>query len=337
MNIYYRIRENGKIQVIISYKLAGEWKQASQGGFDRKKDAKDWAKKKSFELMELERLNIIDSEMTLDDVFERYLDNIKLLGRAENTISAYIDAFNFFKGAFKCPISKIKKVDIVDYIVGQQQEKGFNFITYFDRLKVVFNFAINDLQVIYNNPCKGVELPRIKEDNREKFITKELFKKVLDTCKDEKIKLYFKVAYYTGMRKSEILGLNLKDLKDCVITVRNQIVKGTFKDKLKTENSYRQVPISISLYNELKSAVTDINGYIFYDLNNDSGQYHLRKYNLSMHCFRYTRTSILVSEGIDLKYISYVIGDKIDTILNTYTKLNKDNFEKSFQEIRDIK
>lgn len=337
MNVIYRERENGKIQAIISYKVAGEWKQKSKGGFERKKDAKDWAKKKSFELMELERLNVVDSEMTLDDVFERFLDNMKLIGRAENSVSAYTDAFNFFKGAFRCPISKIKKVDIVDYIVSRQREEGFNFIIYLDRLKVVFNFAIKDLQIAFINPCKGIELPRVKQDKREKFITKELFKQVIDTCKDEKLKLYFKVAYYTGMRKSEILGLNLKDLKDCVITVRNQRVNGVITDVLKTKNSYRKIPIDVDLYNALKSAITDINGYIFYDLKNESGQYHLRKYNLSMHCFRSTRTSLLVSEGIDLKYISYVIGDNIDTILKVYTKLNKDNFEKSFQEIRNVK
>lgn len=337
MNVIYRERENGKIQAIISYKVAGEWKQKSKGGFDRKKDAKDWAKKKSFELMELERLNVVDSDLTLDDVFERYINNIELMGRSKNSVQSYKHAYGFFKGAFDCPIGKIKSVDIVNYIVSRQKEGGFNYHNYFIRLKVVFNFAINDLKIIYNNPCDKVEIPRIKEDKREKFITKELFNQIIDSCKNERLKLFYKVAYYTGMRRSEILGLNVKNIKDCVITVNQQKVNGVITDKLKTKNSYRKVPIGIDLYKELKSAVTDIDGYIFYDFKKDTGHFQLSKFNVSLHCFRSTRTSLLVSAGIDLKYVSYVIGDNIETILNTYTKLNKDNFEKSFQEIRDIK
>lgn len=336
MNVIYRERENGKIQAIISYKQGGLWKQKSKGGFDKKKDAKDWAKKKSFELMELERLNVVDSDMTLDDVFERYIDNIELMGRAKNTILSYKHSYDFFKGVFDCPIGKIKSVDIVNYIVSRQKEDGFNYKNYFTSLKVVFNFAINDLKIIYNNPCNKVEIPQIKEDKREKFITKELFKQIIDTCKNERLKLFYKTAYYTGMRKSEILGLNLSDIKDCVITVKRQKVNGVITDKLKTKNSYREIPIDIDLYKELKASITDINGYIFYDFKKDFGYKHLSKFGVSMHCFRSTRTSLLVSAGIDLKYISYVIGDNIETVLKVYTKLNKDNFEKSFQEIRNV-
>lgn len=336
MNVIYRERENGKIQAIISYKQSGLWKQKSKGGFERKKDAKDWAKKMSFELMELERLNVVDSDMTLDDVFERYIDNMELMGRADKSVLAYRDAYNFFKGVFDCPIGKIRSIDIVDYMVSRQREEGFNFITYLDRLRVVFNFAINDLQIIYTNPCKGIELPRVKQDKREKFITKELFQELLNTCKSEKLRLFFRVAYHTGMRKSEILGLNLRDVKDCVITVRQQKVDGVITNTLKTKNSYREIPIDADLYKDLKTSVTDINGYIFYDLQKDSGQYHLRKYNLSMHCFRSTRTSLLVSAGVDLKYISYVIGDNINTILKVYTKLNKDKMQDSFEQIRNV-
>lgn len=336
MNVIYRERENGKIQAIISYKVAGEWKQKSKGGFERKKEAKDWAKKKSFELMELERLNVVDSDLTLDDVFERYINNIELIGRAENTILLYKNAYSFFKGAFDCPIGKIRSVDIIDYIVVKQKESGFNYKDYLTRLKAVFNFAINDLQIIYSNPCVKVEIPRIKEDTREKFITKELFNEIIDSCSDERLKLFYKTAYFTGMRRSEILGLNVKNIKDCVITVNQQRVNGVITDELKTKNSYRKVPINIDLYRELKSAITDIDGYIFFGFKKDTGRFHLNKFNVSMHCFRSTRTSLLVSAGIDLKYISFVIGDNIETVLRVYTKLNKDNFESSFDKIRSL-
>lgn len=336
MNVIYRERENGKIQVIISYKVAGEWKQKSQGGFDRKKDAKDWAKKKSFELMELERLNVVDSDMTLDDVFERYIDNLKLLGRAQRTIDGHVSAYNFFKGAFDCPIGKIKEIDITEFMAKKREETGFGYQEYLNKLITIFNFAINNLKIIYTNPCKDIELKKVKNDKRERFITKDLFNEILKTCRRDKIKLLYETAYYTGMRKSEIYALNLKDIKDCVIKVRSQRVYKDVTGILKTDNSYREIPISVDLFNKLRSATTDMYGYIFHDVKRDTEYKHLQKFGVSMHCFRSTRTSVLVSEGIDLKFISYVIGDNISTILKTYTELNQDKLEDNFEKIRNI-
>lgn len=336
MNVIYRERENGKIQAIISYKVAGEWKQKSKGGFDRKKEAKDWAKKKSFELMELERLNVVDSEMTLDDVFERYIDNLKLLGRAQGTFNGYVTASKFFKGVFDCPIGKIKEIDITEFIGKKRAETGLSYQVYLNKLITVFNFAINNLKIIYNNPCKDIKLKKIKNDNRTKFVTEELFSQIVATCPRYKIRLLCETAYDTGMRKSEVYGLNIHYIDYCLIKVRNQRVYKDVTGVLKTENSYREIPISLELYNKLITATTDEEGYIFFDVKRDAEYYHLRKFGVSMHCFRYTRTSILVSAGIDLKYISYVIGDNISTILQTYTVLNQDKLEENFEKIRNI-
>ncbi|MDU1176400.1 MAG: Arm DNA-binding domain-containing protein, partial [Peptoniphilus harei] len=74
MNITIRQRENGKWQAIISYKdKKGKWKQKPKGGFDKRKDANQWAKAKAFELQKLEQKGILGNEYTLEEVFETYL------------------------------------------------------------------------------------------------------------------------------------------------------------------------------------------------------------------------------------------------------------------------
>lgn len=59
MNVTVRQRENNKWQAIVSYKdKKGKWKQKSKGGFDKRKDANQWAKEMSFELQKLEKSEI---------------------------------------------------------------------------------------------------------------------------------------------------------------------------------------------------------------------------------------------------------------------------------------
>lgn len=336
MNVIYRERENGKIQAIISYKENGVWKQRSKGGFDRKKDAKDWVKNKSYEIIDLEKNNIIDSDIKLDKLFEIYIDNLEMLNKSYNTIKTFKTASNFFKESFNMPINKIRSYDITQFIVKKQKENNCNYTEYFSKLSILFNFAMNNLNIINVNPCHNIKIDKVEEDKRIKFITKDLYNKIINECDDKKLKLAYKVAYYTGMRKSEIFALNVNDIKDCIITVNNQIVSGQVTNKLKTKASHRKIPINMDLYKDLMSATIDLNGFIFYDIKQRKANIFLKKYNTSMHCFRHTRASILVSEGIDLKYISYVIGDNINTILKIYTKLNLDKIDVNFEKIRNL-
>ncbi|WP_288961805.1 site-specific integrase [uncultured Peptoniphilus sp.] len=341
MNITIRQRENGKWQAIVSYKdKKGKWRQKPKGGFDKRKDANQWAKEKYFELQRLERKGILGNSYTLREVFETYLsvmDN-KNSKDTSNTQENYGYLMKLFSDFMDKDINTIKSTELLKFIDNKRRETGHAYNSNIVTLNIVFNFAIKKLKVCENNPCDILYKDNSKKDERIKFITENFYYELLNDAKREKLKLFLRMLYETGMRISEGLGVCTQTVIDCSIKIDRQFnsKKKKITYILKTNNSYRTAPISAELYKDLKKATCDIDGRIFYDLTYDQVYYLLKKKNTSPHCFRHTRATLLVSAGIDLTIIAYIIGDKIETILNEYVERNDDRLESSYDKIRQI-
>lgn len=341
MNITIRQRENGKWQAIVSYKdKKGKWRQKPKGGFDKRKDANQWAKEKYFELLKLEKSGVLGNEYTLEEVFELYLARMEKTNDRDSssTIGTYRSCMNLFSDFLPREINSIKATELYDFVENKRKIKGNKYNTNIAILNTIFNFAIKKVRACETNPCDLLYYDRSKKDERIKFITKDLYQKILDGIKNPKIKLLIQLLYETGMRISEALGLCTQSINNMTITVERQFIrdKKILTTILKTDNSYRIVPISEDLYRQLKSATFDIQGRIFYDVTYQSIYYLLKKYNLSPHCFRHTRATILVGSGIDLTVVAQVIGDKIETILEEYVEVNEDGIDKKFDMIRAL-
>lgn len=336
MNTTIRQRENGLYQAIISYKVNGAWKQTSKGGFERVSDAKKWAKDKSFDLVEIERQGIIDSDITVGELFDVYIEDLELQGKPRNTIRSYKDTKKFYEKISLIPVSELKSHDIKRLILYKQKATGFGYKNFFIRLRGVLNFATKELKIIPTNPMYGLKIKFDFDDKRIKFITKEIYQEILDSIDAELEKLYVQVLYETGMRRGEALGITIFDIKEGQISVNKQFDE-TIKSfvKLKTKNSERIVPISTDLEKALLSQIPNIDGRIFYGFSSDKiNAKYLRPLKTSIHCFRHTFATKLVSSGIDLTIAAQIIGDDIKTVLNTYTQVNEDNKLSEFDKIR---
>lgn len=337
MNITIRQRENGKWQAIVSYKdKKGKWRQKPKGGFDKRKDANLWAKEMSFELQKLEKSGVLGSEYTLQDVFDIYVELNFPIDKNITTRQPYIQMLRFFDSFKDRNISDIKPKELLDFVSNKRKETGLTYNLNVSKLSTLFNFAIKKLRACEYNPCDILNKPTPKEDERIKFISEDLYKEILKSLKNESYKLIVRLLYETGMRISEAMGLCTQNVVSNTIKVEKQYIHefNLFTDKLKTENSYRIVPISPELFMDLKKKPVDLDGRIFYDVEAPTLRYYLRKFNTSPHCFRHTRATILVSSGIDLTVVASVIGDKIETILKTYVNVNENDIEKKFDLIR---
>lgn len=341
MNITIRQRENGKWQAIISYKdKKGKWKQKPKGGFDKRKDANQWAKAKAFELQKLENSGVLGNEYTLEEIFELYLARMEKTNSRDSssTEDTYRSCMNFFSDFMPRDINSIKASELYDFVENRRKLKGNKYNVNIAILNTIFNFAIKKVRACETNPCDLLYYDKSKKDTRIKFITEDLYQKILNSTKKPKMKLLIQLLYETGMRISEALGLCTQSINNMTITVERQFIrdKKILTTILKTDNSYRTVPISEDLYRQLKSATFDIQGRIFYDVTYQNVYYRLKKYNLSPHCFRHTRATILVGSGIDLTVVAHVIGDEIETIMKSYVEVNEDNIDKKFDMIRAL-
>lgn len=339
MNITIRQRENGKWQAIVSYKdKKGKWKQKPKGGFDKRKDANQWAKEKYFELLKLEKSGVLGNEYTLEEVFELCISTKKEYKGHSNTKDGYRAALKFFF-PFKDQIARdIKALDLQKYIEDRREVTGHLYNDYISKLRSVFNFAIEVLRACDYNPCVLLFKDDSDRDERIKFINENLYSEILKSTKKEKYKLFIRVLYETGMRFNEALGITVQNIFNCLIKIDKQYVPKikALTNKLKTKNSYRIVPISAGLYSDLKKLACDVDGRIFFDITRAKIEYILKKFKTSPHCFRHTRATILVSSGIDLTVVSQIIGDRIDTILKTYVTVNENSIENKYDLVRSL-
>lgn len=339
MNITIRQRENKKWQAIISYKdKRNKWKQKSKGGFDKRKDANLWAQEMSFELKKLEKSGVLGSEYTLQETFEIYMEVNFSDDKNITTRQPYIQMMRFFNFFKDYNIADIKPKELLDFVNSKRKETGCANNLHVEKLSTLFNFAIKKLRACEYNPCDLINKATPKEDDRIKFITEDLYKEILKAMTNDTQRLVIRLLYETGMRISEVFGLCTKNVVANTVKVEKQYIYDykLFTDKLKTKNSYRTIPISPELYRDLKKKPVDMDGRIFYDVQVPTIRYHLSKFKTSPHCFRHTRATILVSSGIDLTVVASVIGDKIETILNTYVNVNENDMEKKYDLIRQV-
>lgn len=78
----------------------------------------------------------------------------------------------------------------------------------------IFDYAVK-MQMLQNNPCKNVTLPKITAKEREVYSLEEV-QHMLDLFENEseenfKYVIFFTLAAFTGLRRGELLGLEWKD------------------------------------------------------------------------------------------------------------------------------
>jgi len=134
-------------------------------------------------------------------------------------------------------------------------------------IKEIFELAVDD-GVLNFNPALSIKL---KQDEREdiQYYTKEQVNKLLSVA-DGVIKPYLLIAFNTGMRVGEILGLQLADFKnDGFIHIKRTRTKGMIGSG-KTNNAIRKVPYPSFIYEELKKIQPKDNIFIFGNIDDAS-------------------------------------------------------------------
>ena len=219
-------------------------------------------------------------------------------------------------------------------------------------LNQIFNYAIIDLNIDTTNPVSSVSVPKNLPKGSRTILTDHEAEEVLKTTPDEFQLAY--LIYFTGLRCGEALGLQMKniDMKSNVINVVQSIHHDGNAPKigtLKTDNSYRQVPLP----SELKARIKEL------DLSPEdfvvSGEKPLTKSSLDKrwkrwcinhgltengkptidrHQIRHTYTTNLYEAGVDPKSMQAILGHAdLSTTLKTYTHLTQQQFQKSSAQI----
>lgn len=215
----------------------------------------------------------------------------------------------------------------------------------------VFSYAVK-MDMLGENPCRKVTVP--KGETREKNIySPEELEQLLTLLETATLKyrLFFTMVLYTGFRRSEMIGLEWKDIdwENRVISVRRTFnytaERGIYTDTTKTKKSQRSQRYPQLVFDLLKAYKDEQNAererlgsqWIDHDrlfvkwnglpMNNGTPYLWLKelceKNGLrfcDIHSFRHAHASILINAGVDVATVSADLGHTNSmTTLGIYT------------------
>lgn len=338
MYVSYTIRkrkDTGNYQAIIRQKQGRKRKQVESKTFKGKPQANQRAIDRSSYWQS--KTSTTYEKMTINQLLDIYLQYIKDTKKH----STYTLAKSNLK-KFRT-YGDYKPTDILPHEYHQISKEMGN-AGY--RLRAFYNFMIEELGMDIKNHIKAKPLKK----GNPTILIKSDFEWIIKQIKKENRKLAFKIAYYQGLRVSEIAGLTRDNISPTTLEVNKQwnVSLKSFTPP-KSENGYRKIPIKKEVYQDLikyKASLKtiDISNKIFPDktlkanLNNELHR-SLKgtKYEtLTMHSFRHSFITNLVQKNVDVKTVAYIAGDKVETILKNYVHTNKNTLGIAEKAINDL-
>jgi Site-specific recombinase XerD len=369
---YYRYRENDKL-------------------IEKRGGSKEEAETKLNEA--LYRINngyISDSDMLLKDYMLMWANDYIKDEKSENTYNKYMQTINKYInpmiGVIK--LSDIKVMHIEKFIRDLKKVKvntkklisPTSVQSYYGILRAALNKAVK-LQLINNNPCKFVDTPKRAKFKANVLTVDELkliYKKVNSNSYEDYIfRLALDITSETGLRRGELCGLDIDkdiDLSKQTLTVRQALIRveNTYvlSEKLKTESSYRTLPISSALCDKIENhkkilKKNRIKYGEFYIKNKFDDKYpnlllvqengkfiipssllqrikRLMKYcniekNIRWHDLRHTNATLLLEGGVSMKVLQERLGHSLmQTTSDIYAHVTDNLNREATQTISNI-
>ena len=312
---------NGKWQSIIRIKVQGKWKQVdTKYGFKTKAEANNWISKNIGKYTKTYQINGYE-DITLRELKEIYLD--------------------YKKDKVKDSSHNLMKVQLKQ-VTSYEDRKVKTFT------KMDMENLSRELKV--KTPARDIP-SNFKKDKDTVIVSVSEFENEIKPLfkKDEHI-LILDIAFYTGLRSSEIAGLTYDDIFPTHLIVNKQFDKRTNSfAPPKSINSTRKVPISNKLYKEIieyrnKQKIISTDKRLLPKRFAMQPTYtKLKKVTkntkfegIDLHSLRHSYTTNLITNGIDFKTVSRIIGDTVEMVMKTYSHYTEQGYKQVEQLINSI-
>lgn len=315
---------------------------------------------------ESENINFVDF------VTDHWLPKCATKRLSHTTLQSYIDylelrilpAFQYFK------LDQIKPIHIIDFLDNLKEDgmrldgkKGklsdSSIYHHYRILNNIFNFAV-EIKFLKESPLNGVQKPSVEYDESDVYDDEEAYKLIqcLETETDvPHWQIIVKLAITTGMRRSELFGLEFKhiDYENKIIKVRQALTyskREGYKvhEVKKGSRSARQrdIVLSDALIEPIKKLELQrkkerlackkedlwMGGKYNFILSDEKGKPYnpssmknwwvrfLKRHKLryiKIHALRHTSATLLINQGVHPKIISERLGHSdIKTTMNVY-------------------
>ena len=258
-------------------------------------------------------------------LFLEFLQNDKKA--SENTLQSYrrdIVYFNKYLESNNLNYAKIKEEDIKDYIEHLQEvgKKPSTISRSLASIRSFYQFLVKNKKV-KQDPTSHIQSPKI-EKRTPSVLTAQEVELLLDQPKDVDLKgtrdkAMLEFAYATGMRVTEIISLNIEDVKldeGYVVchsgSKQRNIPLGTLSLKALKEYIEEARPVLIR-DESVKALFVNVNGQrltrqgFWKIVKYYKEQAHITK-DITPHVLRHSFATHLLQNGADLKAIQTMLG-----------------------------
>lgn len=287
-----------------------------------------------------------DRKKTFSELTEWYLTLEKVRGlRRFKTVKIRLDKFNSVLGDM--PVARLKPADLENYQAKRKKE-GMADSTIDDEItsaRTMVNRAF--LNYIVSGDClrpfAAIDKMLVKDSNaRDRIITPEEFRKLVDHSAGH-LRPVLVTAYFTGMRKSEILGLTW----DRVNLEQRSIILDPVNTKTRRG---RTIPICRELHETLSAlSGREQGGFVFTYEGKPLGEvkksfisackaaglpYGRKTRNgLTLHDMRHSFTTYLRKAGIAIPVRMKLTGHETGEMDRRYDKVDLGDLQKAMDSL----
>ena len=212
-------------------------------------------------LREIDQGTFVDpTPVLLGEYLDKWLEAAAKPRLAPNTFEHYQDVLSRYvrPALVNHKLANIRALD-VQTLYSDLQKRGLSARTV-RYTHAVLNSAFKQAVkwgLIAQNPASLVELPK-KERKEMQYLSQEYAAKFLEAAASDRFGSYFHLAIVTGMRPSECLGLQWKDINfgTSMVTIQRALLWKRdgiwYFGEPKTSKSRRSIPLTTSLVLALK-------------------------------------------------------------------------------------
>lgn len=353
MKCIYLDKRTNKWYIATRVKVNGVYKTCTIRGFESKKEA-DKNYTNAVEKWKRDHL-ANDCQELFDDIARDYVEYIKN-GRASRTADRERTQLNYWAVIFRNQtigsIYQIKRLQMLYENI--KRDNNLNTRKKHDLVKTFIAFTnfcylqrhitldmLNEVKIIFQ------PIPYSKVvTNQHKIISQNEITAFLGSIdKDDKDLPMFTLFVYLGARLSEFLGICIDcvDLQDNRIEIKRQLLpSGSLTTKLKTNNSYRFIPIRQDVADLIKEYITNnnlVSGRLFTICHTDFKR-KLKHYedlanipHYTSHDFRHTKCFEMAKKCSNISEVTYcakVLGHSASIFIDVYCKHLDKSLEQKF-------
>lgn len=303
-------KRNSKYQVQV--RLSG---QKISKTFNHLKDAQKWSTFYENKINLGNELEILDKNLTLTDLINRYLLEVTPLKKGWHMESIHLKRL-LRQNISSKSIRELKTKDFVDYKNIRVLDGNIACRNDLILLHHIYNVAIKQWDyLIKKNPLSNVPKPKPNPSRERRLSDNELKYILNENFKNPHMKNIINLAIETGMRRGEILSIRIQNLMENYIWIPDS-----------KNGNPRRIPLSNKAKNILKESILPFP--ISPNAVRLSWSRMIKRsgiQGLHFHDLRHEAISRFFEKGLSIPEVSLISGHKDVRQLMKYTHLKVEN------------